>query len=312
MHRSMPALLVLAALVLAGCTAAPGPSGDPSPPPTAPAQDAMRIQGLVQTTAFVPVADALVELRGPGGNTSVDQTRSGADGTFAFAGLAMQVHHLHVQAEGHLDQSLRVLPDTLVTVDVQLRPAEADRPYHDTVRYRGDLQCAMEALIYSGSCDGLVQYAGEQAGQGAPQVFEDHSAFEHEVQGPWRTVVVDVVFDPDDEPALEGLRVTVQGLGDDAALGEYEQYGRFHGQDAFTFRLEPGGEYPDGDRPVPDQPGGFRFLVYPHGHLYHEVCDPDEATCFLGAGAGADVAFDLLVTTFHVEPAPDGWSLLEA
>ena len=104
-----------------------------------------------------------------------------------------------------------------------------------------------------------------------------------------------------------------EGLSDADMLNEYEQYGRFQDTKPYTAVLEVGQTYPDGTGPVPANLTALDLVVYPQGHGWHQVCEPtDEVGCFLGAGAGIDVTFDLYVTVFYNQPVPEGYTLLAA
>ncbi len=297
----VPATLLMAVAVLAaGCTQASDGPASASPTPTA--ADAMNIAGTVQGPGLLPVADATVEVVGLGLSDTTD-----AEGGFSFAGLPRAIHLLTVTADGFESGSVQVDPATAEgPVLIVLAQAASTLPFNATQAYRGILQCAMEVLIISGSCDTLVTFAGQEP------VLAQNATWDLSVQPGWRTLVLDVDFDPGAQPGLDGLRVVVRAQNGTAALNEYAQYARFNGSAPFTARIEPGATYPDGIGPVPANATVFRLDVYPHSRGWHAVCDPTglDGSCFLGAGAGVDVAFDLYVTAFYNEPAPDGWTLL--
>ena len=161
-----------------------------------------------------------------------------------------------------------------------------------------------DALIISPSCDSGVVAAG------GPAVFRENQSFLFGADLGWKTLVLDVVFDGETHPGLEGLRIAVRGSLDPDGGGAYLQYGRWSSPTSFTVHLVPGGNYTDGTEPVPQNATGFQVDVYPHGHGYHEVCS--ETDCFLGAGAAANVEFDVYATLFYVDPAPADFTLRQA
>lgn len=323
------ALLLAAGALLAGCTApithgtethgtattgpsataagtshpatATTPAATPSAPPL---PTRMAIHGVVVDEALRPLRANVTLLE-------TNTTRAtGADGVFRFADLRPDVYFLTARAAGHRSQTLSVTPEGAQDpVRFVLAANPSDRPHNTTVRFRGMLECALEALIVSPSCDALVT---DEHGLGQPDLaqFNSTNSVTVDVQDGWRTVVADVVFDASSQPLLDGLRVTVQGTRNQSALGTYQQYGRFDGKESFTFRLEPGATYDDTTAgAVPQNTTAFRFDVYPQSLGWHAVCDPSGGTCFLGVGAGTDVQFDLYITTFYGAPAPSGFTL---
>ena len=291
----------LALVLLAGCTESAAPAAGPTP--TTELSDLLDVAGTVQGPGLRPIEGALVKVVGLAVNDTTD-----ADGAFQLSDLPRALHLVSVEADGFLPGSFRVDPAAApAPVVVVLEPAPDTLPFNETVQHRGILQCALEALIVSGSCDAVVTFLGQDP------ILDQNATWDFSVRPGWQTLVLDVVFDPGAQPGLDGLRVVVRALSDSASLGEYGQYGRFNGSASFTARLEPGATYPDGDAPLPANATSFRIDVYPHSHGWHTACDPTGTEgCFLGAGAGLDVAFDLFATAFYNGPAPEGFSLREA
>ncbi|HLF16302.1 MAG TPA: carboxypeptidase-like regulatory domain-containing protein [Candidatus Thermoplasmatota archaeon] len=301
--RAARATLALAAALLAGCSGSATDPGSGAATTTPHHPDSMDIHGLVEDSALRPIAGATLGLLA----LNITAT-SDASGAFRFDDVPYGIQLVQATAPGYLPGSARVDPTTAnETLLVILEAAPDTTPRNVTQQYRGILQCAAELLIVTGSCDAVLTFAG------VDPVLDQNATWDFEVEANWRTLVLDVVFDPDAQPGLDGLRVVVRALTDSASLGEYGQYGRFNGSSPFTVRLEPGASYPDGDAPVPENATVFRIDVYPQSHGWHSVCDPSGTyDCFLGAGAGIDVAFDLFVTAFYNEDAPEGWTLQAA
>lgn len=303
--RSAPTALLaaaLAALALAGCS---GDAGrDPGADGLAPQGTAtMTIVGLVQNETFAPVTGAHVALR----LTNLTTTTDGG-GLFTFSGLPMSPYLVDVAAAGFLNATLTAEPLANVSLSFILLPPGDAIPEPVTVHFQGYFQCAFEALIIPGSCDILLEEAGQS-------IFDDQSSFQAGLGARWSTAVVDVDFDP--QPGIDGLRVTLRAHDDADQLGSYDEYGKFHGSGPFTFRVEPGQTLPEGDKPMPANATGLQLDVYPHGHGWHALCsDPvppgtvPPGSCPLGVGVAENVQFDLYVTVFFVEPAPDGYTLL--
>lgn len=286
---------LVAGFLLAGCAQEKG--SDDATAPTQ-ADNMMRIEGIVQDDLLRPVGGARVALRLVDLNTTTDEA-----GRFVFDDLPMRAYLVDVAAPGFLNTTLTAEPQAVASLSFVLRAMSPTEPFQVTQKFDGILQCALEVLIVSPSCDSVVEAVG------GPSLTEDTAVFEFEVSSGWRTLVIDVDFDPEAQPGLDGLRVKLAGAQDANSLGTYDDYGAFAGQQPFTVHVEPGQKFPDGTKPVPENQALFRIDGYPHSYAWHATCD---AACFLGAGFGLDVQFTLYVTAWYVDPAPTGWSFLAA
>ena len=295
--RAAAAWFLPAILALAGCS---GTGGEPTGEPT-PTADRMRIAGLVESDALVPLGNATVAIQGLNLTVQTDAT-----GRFAFEPLPPRTYVVEASLAGYRTQPLVARPGTNEgSLDFVLQAVQAPRPYRVAYEFQGHIECGAEALIISGPCDTAVQEGG------GPALMDNTSAFRFAFQPGWRSIVIDVVFDPEANPGMDGLRVAVRKASDAAALDDYEQYGRFHGDAPYTIRLDAGATYPDGDGPIPGNLTGLLLDAYPQGHAWHAVCDPTgvDGRCLAGAGAGANIDFALYATVFYVEPAPEGFTL---
>ncbi len=281
------ALLATAAFALSGCS---GPKAAAADAGSALPSD-MTIVGLVQNATFVPVTGAQVSLRLTNHTAVTD-----AGGLFTFTGLPLSPYLVDVVAAGFANATLSAEPQQNVSLSFVLVPPAATVPEPVTLHFAGYFQCAFEALIIPGSCDIVLDMANQS-------VMDDQSTFQSGLGPLWSTAVVDLDFDP--QPGLDGLRLTLRARNDADQLGSYEEYGKFHGPESFSFRIEPGQVLPEGDRPIPANATSLQLDVYPQGHLWHPGGVP-----VLGVGAAQNVQFDLYVTTFYVEPAPAGFTLL--
>lgn len=296
-------LAVLACVVLAGCTGAKGPPSEPAPDgvetsPESAARESIELRGHVLSSALVPIANATVTVVA---TDLIDVT--GADGAFDFGRPESRIYTLVATAGGFVESSLTVTPEQAAeAVRLVMLPGMPTQPYNQTFAFTGILQCALEALIISPSCDSALTAV---PGQPVPPLFDTDQSFLFQADLGWKTLVIDVAFDGEAHPGLDGLRVTVRGSRDPDSGGEYTQYGRWNDAQSFTARLEPGGTYADGTEPVPDNATGFQVDTYPHSHLWHA----GEASPFLGVGFAQNVRFDLYATLFYVNPAPEGFTL---
>jgi hypothetical protein len=264
----------------------------------APPPGGMGITGLVESDAFVPLPLANVSIPELGLRTATNQA-----GRFTFPDVAPSVYNVVAEAAGYASQTQVARPE-VTALSFILQRAAPTQPYNVTLPFHGLLECASETLIISGPCDAVVQYGG------GPAVFQNNSAFPFRTDLAWQTMVIDLEFDASGNPGIDGLRETLRGQNDTASLGTYQQYGRFHDSQSFSVRVEPGGNYTDGDAPVPANVTSFKLEIYPQGMGYHQVCDPGSGQCFLGLGGAVNMRFDLFVTLFYVDPAPAGFTLL--
>lgn len=298
----MRLLALAAALLVAGCA---GPGADDEGTSDATAPTTMSIIGLVQDEDLAAVPGATVEVRMQNLTTTTD-----AAGGFRFEGLLLSAYLVDVHAEGFENATLTAVPTTGANASLNFvlaKPASL-QPSFAITHFEGIYQCAFEALIIPGSCDVLLEET-----QTGLSPFSDTSTFQLGLAPHWQAVAIDVDFDLSTSPGLEGLRLVVRGVDDSDQLNAYRQYGRFSGADPFTATLTVGETYTDGDAPVPGNLTALELVVYPQGHGYHQACEPTgQFGCFLGAGAAIDVTFDLYVTVFYNQPAPDGYSLLTA
>lgn len=301
--RGVLLVTLLTALALAGCSGKGAPArGDELTP------EAMSIVGLVQNETFAPVAGALVSLR-----LTEHVATTDAGGAFSFRDLPLSPYLVDVVAAGFANATLNAEPVHNVSLSfVLLRPATLV-PEPVKLHYQGSFDCAFEAAIITPSCDTVLDVVREESPPAPdpvpqqPDVFQDISTFEAVLGARWSTVVVDIDFDA--HPGLDGMRLTLQGKNDSDQLGSYEKYGQFYGAQPFSARLEPGRSYEGGDREVPLNATMMQFELYPHSHFWHPTCAPAFG-CPLGVGAGLNVQFDVYVTIFFVDPAPEGYSLL--
>ncbi|MGB0652669.1 MAG: carboxypeptidase-like regulatory domain-containing protein [Thermoplasmatota archaeon] len=304
------ATLVVTAL-LAGCL-----GGDDEGPTTetgARDDDALAaprtvtVSGLVQDDGFAPLAGALVTVEETGANVTTD-----AAGRFLLPSMPVAGYRISAAYPGHENTTLLVSPRE-GPIELAFTLPFIPVPYSESTRFRGHLDCASETLIITGSCDLIIQFANEQATGSPdgpiPQPFSGNNSFDHAVGPGWKSLVADLSFDPSAAPGLDGMRLSALASRSASELTLYDKYEDAHAAEPFTLRLDAGTETSEGLM-LPTNATQFRFEVYPHGYGYHQACDPSGDTCFLGIGAAGNLEFDLFVTTFYLEAAPAGWSLL--
>jgi hypothetical protein len=277
---------LLVAATLAGC----GAKGTPTTQPTAEG-DRMRVAGLVESDTLVPLANATVAVAELNLTVRTDDL-----GNFAFPPLEPRVYSVEARLAGYSSLVLVARPETNPgALDFVLQHAVAPAPRQDQFHFRGSLDCAYVSPAAQGSCDAGARLLANQ------------TAFSFPLALAWRTAVVDVLFDDAANPGLAGLRLLVRGQG--AAGGAPHADGAFQDGHPFTARLEPNATYAGGAGPVDANTTRFFLDVAPQGQLTGQACVPGKPCPSPGAGAGANIQFDLYVTVFYVTPAPEGFTL---
>lgn len=257
----------------------------------------IHLRGHIVDDGLRPIPNATVAVVA----TSLQQA-TGADGGFDFGLQERRIYTLHAAAPGFIAGNLTVTPEQETeALRFVLQQGLPVQPYNTTVHLRGIIQCALEVLIISPSCDSALVLV-----PGAPHVFTSNQTILFQADPGWRTLVLDVVFDGSSQPGLAGLRTVLRATFAPDSNGTYAQYGRWNETASYTVRVEPGQAYPDGVDDVPANATGFQVDVYPQSFGHHATC-PE--ACFLGVGAGMNVKFDLYATLFYVDPAPAGFTL---
>lgn len=280
---------------VAGAGADTSQAPRPTTAPTAAAgDDQIHLRGVILDDDGMPISGATVRA------VTLDLVQeTAADGSFDFGWVPQGFYPIQAEAAGYQGANDTFGPTTQ-SFRMQLVFVAPQEPYTTVVQFEGTLECALEAFIISPSCDSAVTFVG------GPSVVQADNVFDYTTEIGWQTMVIDVVFDQADQPLLDGIRLSLRGGGDSNDLGSYEQYGRFYGSQSYTVHIAPGGEYEDGSGPIPADTTAYTIESFPHGHGYHPA-----GVGFLGVGVGVDVTYDLYVTTFYVEPAPEGYSILD-
>ncbi|MEK6984951.1 MAG: carboxypeptidase-like regulatory domain-containing protein [Candidatus Thermoplasmatota archaeon] len=296
-RRRIPLLVAVAlvAALLSGCasTGSPASLDASASASTASVADTLSIRGVVVDEQIAPISGATLTLL-----ESNVTTQSDAGGTFSFPPQGSKLYTVVAEADGYAGATLIARPGETQLEFVLSIDRAAIGPFNTTVSFNGHFDCAAEYLIIPGDCGIILS----EVGQPDP-FFANESTFFLDTEPDWRTIIVDVAFEG--QPTFDGLRVTLRGQSDAASVGTYEQYGRFHGSESYTFRIEPGQSYPDGAGPMPENATKFKMEVYPQGYGWHALPIP-----LLGVGAGQNIEFQIIATVFYVESAPADFSRL--
>ena len=164
-------MLVLLVVTLAGCSGGGSPSGDAADVPDgAPELKATAttgvIRGLVVDDAIRPLADATINVTGPGVATSA---RTGEDGFFGFQGLPPGTYFIRASRLAHdtLQQSVEVVAgvDDPPLVRIQLTFVPTAAPFVMALQYTGFAQCIVPGANVCFIANFYPCYVAQQAGQ---------------------------------------------------------------------------------------------------------------------------------------------------
>lgn len=147
------AALTVLALLLAGC------ASTADAPAAAPTADGARVEGVVVSSAIVPLEGAAVALL-PAGRTAV----SDAEGRFAFEGVPEGEHFVTATREGYIASQTTVSVQGGASPPLVQVVLDADRavsPYVEAYSFEGYLDFSMNVGPVSGSASGLL--GGEPA-----------------------------------------------------------------------------------------------------------------------------------------------------
>lgn len=285
MRRAAFALL---ALLLAGC------AGEvPVEVTEAPEAEGMVIAGLVQSETFVGLPGALVQIAG----TNVSQVTDGL-GLFQFPPQTPGTYPIAVTLAGYTPVTIVAQPGTNErSLEFILVPDTPREPFQRIEHVRGILECAAQAAVVGGSCDETVP---------AGPLLQNSTSFAFPVLRDWKTIVIDVVFDPERSPGLDGLDLIVAGR---ARFGEPFPVTRSGDADSFTVRLDPESVAAGGEALAAVEEVLLR--IEPRGFGRDPLCDAGAMVgqCPSGLGLGLNVEFDLYLAAFYLEAAPEGFSL---
>ncbi|MEK6984949.1 MAG: hypothetical protein AABX89_01025 [Candidatus Thermoplasmatota archaeon] len=282
------AVLALLVLLLAGC------AGEaPVEATEAPQAEGMVIAGLVQSATFVGLPGALVQL----GSTNVTQVTDGL-GLFQFPPQTPGTYPITVTLAGYEGVTIIAQPGTNErSLEFILVPDTPRAPFQRIEHVRGILECAAQAALVGGSCDETLP---------AGPLLQNSTSFSFPILRNWETIVVDVVFDPERTPGLDGLDIVVAGR---EAFGEPFAIARSGDAVSFTIRLDPEGAAAGGE-PLAGVEELF-LRVEPRGFAQDALCGAGQMVgqCPSGVGLGLNVEFDLYLAAFYLEAAPEGFSL---
>lgn len=282
----MRALLVAAALLLAGCSAREGAdasvlgqaadalAGGPSEEELARTPGA--IEGVVTTESLAPIGGATVTLVRENATATTD-----AGGLFRFASLPTASYLVQARADGFATRTVAVAVrnGTVMEVNLTLARAASAEPYAETVEIAGFLSCGVR----------LAGPDGAEEGADCASADPNHAdSFETRVGDRTRMVVVELSYDPEANPAARRLVLRAETVG----------YGHSD--------VELGSAVADGYARIVVPPA-VADKYYPEGGALRVLVSMDASG---GPAVALQTRFTVYVTAFYVEPGAGSFSVL--
>jgi hypothetical protein len=267
--------LALTALVVlvAGC-GSPAPDGAPGlgPDVTLDEDSALGvIAGVVVDQAIRPVAGATVELEGTGRNTTTD-----AGGSFLLRDVEPGTHFLTASGGGISDvqTSVEVRAGEVSRVKLQGVYTFVPMPFHETHKFSGHID------FYGGYGHFAVQVVADAFAPGALPC----NCFWNVTAGP------------------EAKTFVVEG---DGQVTVPDATGEVH-----SVYWEFVGDYLGDNQDIRSGLTEFPFTTHIDAESFDNSTDQWLLRVTGGLWPSGQMDFDLFVTVFYREPAPDGWSLI--
>ncbi len=302
--------MVVAGVVLAGCSSSGGPEG-PGQEDGA-AFDDLDVQatdtkgillGVVVDEAIRPIPEAQVALRLPDGST-LDQATD-ADGRFAFGDLEPGTYFLVVKHGLYLDAQTSaevVAGDNEPRVQrIQLTRRFAQDPYMEILPYDGYLACAYSAFVLSSTCvNDYTRLAGVVPGcQGGclreynvSQAGGNIREYTTSISPGWQTLVFEMTWAPSLTGTGNELGVTVSFFNR-TSTGHW--YGNAVQANPLRMQIDVGVAGPN-QQEEPE-------LIPAEGM--------NDLFVFFGAGdLAVNQKFQSFQTNFYYAVPPEGWSFI--
>jgi hypothetical protein len=329
-RSTVVALLLGLAVILSGCAgkaAPPAGNGDANQPvnPTFGA-DTGAVRGLVLDEEGLPIAGAEAALSGRPGTA-----RTNGAGEFALSDVPPGRYSLLVAALRFAphSQSVDVAAGAVTAVEMALRllPEEGVAYQRAIGPVPGRFFCGFGTGVLSGPCKGVgwsdpnhpVESAWRQATSGGEnnifryeRIVAGNRTLESDVL---RTVVVEITW----TPSSAGARWMQASLEQNPPEGQGRNatntivWTRAAGEGPLKLVGTPGERNHGGNRDMPLTVDGFTVGVFPTvDPNAPKVTNPtNNRDILLGASAYTDQAFQVWITLFFNEPAPEDYSMLD-
>lgn len=319
-------LLAFVAGALAGCTEEPArPVDDLAIEPGEGSAGSLLV--VVVTPDLRPIAGATVQVGAL--NASTDDTGSARLEALQPGSLVLKVSKtgfrpatqaVDIVAGNETRTDVKLLPgEDVARAEGPEEPAAGPQAYKEVFHLRGFFDCSATYLIITGDCMLVADFALDEAFGAVNETpparpgdaTDEEFVLEFPLDFDWRTVVAEMHWDAT-TTAGEKMTFAVEPAQapDD---GHAAKYGRAEGASPLLVRIDPGVPHenatPSADGEEPDMPnakGGevLRTRSYVQGEFHRPG-----GTAFLGVGAALQQEFDVFVTVFYGEPAPEGYRI---
>jgi hypothetical protein len=280
------AALGLALLLLAGCQAKAPPAGADVPL----GEGRAVLAGVVVDEAIRPLAGAVVEVSDAGLNATADE-----DGEFQLP-VPVGAHVVEVRHPRYapLRQDVTVPETGLRGLALQLTLPASQAPYATVAKFDGFVVCSVGAsVIFSEECgEGVGTPVGRFGKQDNNRIRYDFQAESPSL----KTLVVEQAWEPTSEAGKEMLvLLNTAWTCEPACGGDAVGDGSMQGPSPLLLRVDEAGLAPHLEDPA------TVFTTYTLARN-----DATQANVLLNQ------PFQLFVTQFYREAAPEGWSFVAA
>lgn len=314
--KAIPVVLALTFL-LAGCT-------DPTLNPDSGDQgsSASTPSGTAAITVWV-VDPALNPLQGAAVTLSNNNTAtSDAEGYARFSNLTAGEYTLLIELEGYRTgrsganltdgQSIELEVKLLEDASTQ-DPSTAEERPDEQFHLRGYFDCSATYLIITGDCALLIDTVTASAGAGTPvgDQTEEEFMLDFPVDFGWKSIAGEMHWDANGPFNGDQMTFALEPTEYDTS-GHAPKFARDEGTGPLRWVVHAGEAHEsatvsaDGDEPdLPNPNGGevLRTRSYVAGQLLHRPA----GTTFLGIGGAVQQQFEVVVTVFYQERAPDDY-----
>ncbi len=306
----MRGVLVVAVLVLAGCSSAPvEPTGSSSGADFSGLDNGVSettgaIHGVVVDPAIVPVAGVTVLAHGASFNRSL---QSDALGRFVFTGLTpgtyflVLTHLLYHKAQTSVEVKAGVEPQV---TRIALDPVFTQKPFHDQHKFTGYLFCGYSAGLTS-PC--VFDYTQLACGGGCDPTLHDilihaqgDTRYFITAVGPnWQTEITELSFDPPQAGISKSMTMSYSYFKRTST----EYMGSVNGASPLLLRLELGVDGPGaaGPRHQINASGNDDLYIFLNVHA--------DSGGFVGLAV--QQKFEVVETTFYNAKPPADWSFVK-
>lgn len=315
----MRVAIVALVLLLAGCVK-PAPTPQPEttlamdiPVLAAPQHGSARV--VVRMSDETPLADAAVTI----GNLT---QLTNANGTTTFTQLSLGTHNVSATKTAHRasQASVTIQADQEAVLDIVLPLEDGANHAHasgvfahrDLYKFSGHFDCSATYVIITGDCMTVLTNVSEQSGGPdlTNELTNESNIIPFAVDRNWTAFVAELRWNAGVETPATGQQMTIAFEPAEAPKdGHAAKYAYVEGVSPLRVQLDAGKPGPgatSGDMPNPQGGEILRARAYVAGLGHHPA-----GQGLLGVGAAHEHEFELFVTIFYGENAPEGYTALK-